>query len=160
MPYHFTAQRYASAVYAMAPCLSVCVCVCVCVSVTSQCSSETAKHVKRTIPQIETLFLLMPKNLAKFQWGHPNGSDKYASGGKNFRLSTSSSQYLEKGIPQAQSSSAIAKRPRDARFTSIRKIAKWNFWATVLGLRGNVDASCIRRWKKRCRLPIGDNWTF
>jgi len=25
------------------------------------------------------------------------------------------------------------------------------------GLRGNVDASCVRRWKKRARLPIGDN---
>ena len=28
------------------------------------------------------------------------------------------------------------------------------------GLRGNVDASCVRRWKKRGRFPIGDNWTF
>ena len=28
------------------------------------------------------------------------------------------------------------------------------------GLRGNVDASCVRRWKKRGRLPIGDNGTF
>ena len=25
------------------------------------------------------------------------------------------------------------------------------------GLRGNVNASCVRRWKKRGRLPIGDN---
>ena len=31
------------------------------------------------------------------------------------------------------SSSAIADRPRDARVTSIRKIAKWNFLATLLG---------------------------
>ena len=30
------------------------------------------------------------------------------------------------------------------------------FW----GLRGNVDASCVRRWEKRGRLPIGDNLTF
>jgi len=30
-------------------------------------------------------------------------------------------------IPSTTSSSAIAKRPRDARVTSIRKIAKWNF---------------------------------
>jgi len=30
------------------------------------------------------------------------------------------------------------------------------FW----GLRGNMDASCVRRRKKRGRLPIGDNWTF
>ena len=30
-------------------------------------------------------------------------------------------------------SSAIADRPRDAQFTSIRKIAKWNFLATLLG---------------------------
>jgi len=28
------------------------------------------------------------------------------------------------------------------------------------GLRGNVDVSCVHRWKKRRRLPIGDNWTF
>jgi len=28
------------------------------------------------------------------------------------------------------------------------------------GLRGNVDVSCVRRWKKRGRLPIGDNWTL
>ena len=28
------------------------------------------------------------------------------------------------------------------------------------GLRGNVDAPCVRRWKKRDRLPIGDNWTL
>jgi len=27
------------------------------------------------------------------------------------------------------------------------------------GVRGNVDASCVglRRWKKRGRLPVGDN---
>jgi len=30
------------------------------------------------------------------------------------------------------SSSAIAERPRDAQVISIRKIAKWNFWATLL----------------------------
>jgi len=30
------------------------------------------------------------------------------------------------------SSSAIAERPQDARVTSIRKTAKWNFWATLL----------------------------
>jgi len=30
------------------------------------------------------------------------------------------------------------------------------FW----GIGGNVDASCVRRWKKRSRLPISDNWTF
>jgi len=28
------------------------------------------------------------------------------------------------------------------------------------GLRGNVDASCVRRWKKRGRLPVCDNWTL
>ena len=28
------------------------------------------------------------------------------------------------------------------------------------GLWGNVDASFVRRWKKRGRLPIGDNWTL
>jgi len=31
------------------------------------------------------------------------------------------------------SSSAITEKPRDARVTSIRKIVKWNFWATLLG---------------------------
>jgi len=31
------------------------------------------------------------------------------------------------------SSTAIEDRPRDAPVTSIRKIAKWNFWATLLG---------------------------
>ena len=30
------------------------------------------------------------------------------------------------------------------------------FW----GLWGNVDGSRVRRWKKRGRLPIGDNWTL
>jgi len=29
-----------------------------------------------------------------------------------------------------------------------------------LGVRGNVDASCVRRWRKRGRLPLGDNRTF
>jgi len=57
-------------------------------------------------------------------------------------------------------SSAITERPRDARVTSIRKIAKWIFEPPFWGLRGNVDASCVRRWKQRGRLPIGDNWTF
>ena len=55
------------------------------------------------------------------------------------------------------SSSAIAERPRDAhellRFAKLRSgIFEPPFW----GLRGNVDASCVRRWKKRGRLPIGD----
>jgi len=36
------------------------------------------------------------------------------------------------------------------------RILKPPFW----GLRGNVDVSCVRRWKKRGRLPIGDNWTL
>jgi len=31
------------------------------------------------------------------------------------------------------SSSAIAERLRDVRVTTIRKIAKWNFWATFWG---------------------------
>jgi len=31
------------------------------------------------------------------------------------------------------SSSAVAERRRDARVTSIRKTAKWNFLATLLG---------------------------
>jgi len=32
------------------------------------------------------------------------------------------------------------------------------FWGG--GLRGSVNASCVRRWKKRGRLPIGDNGTL
>ena len=40
------------------------------------------------------------------------------------------------------------------RFAKLRSgIFDPPFW----GLRGNVDASCVRRWKKRGRLPIGDN---
>jgi len=59
------------------------------------------------------------------------------------------------------SSSAIAERPRDTRVTLIRKIAKWNFLSHPFGrLRGNVAVSCVRRWKKRGRLPRGDNWTL
>jgi len=40
------------------------------------------------------------------------------------------------------------------RFAKLRSgIFEPPFW----GLRGNVDASCVRRWKKRGRLPIDDN---
>jgi len=40
------------------------------------------------------------------------------------------------------------------RFAKLRSgIFEPPFW----GLRGNIDASCVRRWKKRGRLPIGDN---
>jgi len=40
------------------------------------------------------------------------------------------------------------------RFAKLRSgIFEPPFW----GLRGNVDASYVRRWKKRGRLPIGDN---
>jgi len=43
------------------------------------------------------------------------------------------------------------------RFAKLRSgIFEPPFW----GLRGNVDASCVRRWKKRGRLPVGDNWTL
>ena len=28
------------------------------------------------------------------------------------------------------------------------------------GLRGNIHGSSMARWKARCRLSIGDNWTF
>jgi len=35
-------------------------------------------------------------------------------------------------------SSAIADRQRDAPVTSIRKTAKWNFWATLLGDLGEM----------------------
>jgi len=36
---------------------------------------------------------------------------------------------LNHTLSDKTSSSAIAERPRDARVTSIRKIAKWKFWA-------------------------------
>jgi len=40
------------------------------------------------------------------------------------------------------------------RFAKLRSgIFEPLFW----GLRGNVGVSCVRRWKKRGRLPIGDN---
>jgi len=40
------------------------------------------------------------------------------------------------------------------RFAKLRNgIFAPPFW----GLRGNVDASCVRHWKKRGGLPIGDN---
>ena len=43
------------------------------------------------------------------------------------------------------------------RFAKLRSgIFEPPFW----GLMGNVDPSCVRRWKKRGRLPIGDNWTL
>ena len=61
-------------------------------------------------------------------------------------------------IINVTSSSTIAERPRDARvilrFAKLRSgIFEPPFW----GLRENVDASCVRRWKKRGRLLIGDN---
>jgi len=58
------------------------------------------------------------------------------------------------------SSSAIAERPRDAQVTLTRKMRCGIFEPPFRGLRGNVDASSVRRWKNRGRLPIGDNWTF
>jgi len=52
---------------------------------------------------------------------------------------------------------------RDRATHELLRIAKLRsgiFEPPFWGLRGNVDASCARRWKKRGRLPIGDNWTF
>ena len=62
-----------------------------------------------------------------------------------FKMFTSVSRYV------------IAERPREARVTSIRKLQSGIFEPHFWGVRGNVDASCVRRWKKRDRLPIGDN---
>jgi len=42
----------------------------------------------------------------------------------------------------------------------IRKLRSGIFEPPLGDLGGNVDASCVRRWKKRGRLPIGDNWTL
>ena len=62
------------------------------------------------------------------------------------------------------SSSAIAERPYDARHcTSYFDSQNWEveLFSHPFGrLRGNVDASSVRRWKKRGRLPIADNWTL
>ena len=60
------------------------------------------------------------------------------------------------------SSSAIAERPRDARVTLFdSQNCEMEFLSHPVGvLRGNVDASRVRRWKKRGRLPIGANWTL
>jgi len=70
----FTARRYASAVYAMALCLSASVCLCLSLSVTSPCSTKTAKHrITHTTPHDSsgTLVFLLPKISAKFYRGHP-----------------------------------------------------------------------------------------
>jgi len=60
------------------------------------------------------------------------------------------------------SSSAIAERPRDARHELLRfaELRSGIFEPPFWGIGGNVDASCVRRWKKRGRFPIGDNWTL
>jgi len=45
----------------------------------------------------------------------------------------------------------------ELRFAKLRSgIFEPPFW----GPRGNVDASCVGHWKKRERLPIGDNCTL
>jgi len=63
-------------------------------------------------------------------------------------------------IAVVTSSSAIAERTRNTSYFDSQN-CKWNFWATLLGgIRGNIDASSVHRWKKRVWLPIGDNWTF
>ena len=59
------------------------------------------------------------------------------------------------------SSSAMSERPCDARVGSVRRVrvrVRVEFLSHPLGgLTGNEDASCVRRWKKRGRLPVGDN---
>ena len=64
-----TARRYASAVYAVVVCLSVCLCVsvCVCLSVTSRSSTKMARHRKtQTTPHDSpgTLCLLYTSDAA------------------------------------------------------------------------------------------------
>jgi len=62
----FTARCYASAVLAMALCLSVCL------SVTSRCSTKTAKRrITQTTPHDRDSSFLKPKISAKFDRGHP-----------------------------------------------------------------------------------------
>jgi len=53
--------------------------------------------------------------------------------------------------------------PRDRATHELLRFAKLRsglFEPPFWGLRGNVGTSCVRRWKKRGRLPIGDNCTF
>jgi len=60
----FTARRYASVVYAISPCLSVCLsCLSVCVSVTSRCTNKT---VRRRITLIATVFFCLGKRSQKW----------------------------------------------------------------------------------------------
>ena len=66
--------------------------------------------------------------------------------------------FIEEEVPKRllclwqdkSAASAIAERPRDARVTSIRKNFEVEFLRhPFAGLKGNVDASCARRWKKK-----------
>ena len=43
-------------------------------------------------------------------------------------------------------------------FNGFRVLAALLHGSQLVG--GNVDASCVRRWKKLGRLPVGDNWTL
>jgi len=59
------------------------------------------------------------------------------------------------------SSSAIAERPRAMHeLLQLAKLRGGFFSHPFGGLGGNADASRVRHWKKRGRLPIGDNWTL
>ena len=76
----FTAQCYASAVLAMALCLSVCLSVHP--SVTSGCSTKTAKcRITQTTPHPRDSSFLMPKISTKFDWGHPLRAHQVQWGG-------------------------------------------------------------------------------
>ena len=63
-------------------------------------------------------------------------------------------------MSRKQVAQLLQRDPATHELFRFAKLRSGIFEATLLGLWGNVDASCVRRWKKRSRLPIGDNWTL
>ena len=63
-------------------------------------------------------------------------------------------------IPTVTSIAQLSQRDRSTHeLLRFAKLLSGIFEPPFWGLRGNADASCVRRWKKCDRLPIGDNWT-
>jgi len=90
----FTARCYASAVVAVARCLSVCLSVRP--SVTSRCSAKTAKHrITQRTPH-QGLQFSDAKDLGEIRPGSPPAGAPNAGGvGQNRRLSTNSSKTVQ-----------------------------------------------------------------
>jgi len=95
---YFTARRYASAVYAMALCLSV--------SVTSRSSTKMARRgITQTIPNDSkwTLVFWRQRSPRNSTGVNPRGGAKCRWSGLNRRLSTNKWLYLENGTRQTHS---------------------------------------------------------